>query len=64
MSIKCNMNSASVSGFLEEPESDLINKAAISEKNGNNMDGNTIDLDLIESAVKMILKAIGENPDR
>ena len=64
MSIKCNMNSASVSGFLEEPESDLINKAAISEKNGNNMDGNTIDLDLIKNAVKMILKAIGENPDR
>ena len=58
------MNSASVSGFLEEPESDLINKAAISEKNGNNMDGNTIDLDLIKNAVKMILKAIGENPDR
>ena len=58
------MNSATASGFLEEPESDLINKAAISEKNGNNMDGNTIDLDLIKNAVKMILKAIGENPDR
>ncbi|MEI7853156.1 MAG: GTP cyclohydrolase I FolE [Planctomycetota bacterium] len=28
------------------------------------MDGNTIDLDLIKTAVKMILKAIGENPDR
>ena len=64
MSIKCNMNSATASGFLEEPESDLINKAAISEKNGNNMDGNTIDLDMIKNAVKMILKAIGENPDR
>ena len=64
MSIKCNMNSATTSGFLEEPESDLINKAAISEKNGNNMDRNTVDLDLIKSAVKMILKAIGENPDR
>ena len=64
MSIKCNMNNASVSGFLEESESDLINKAAISENNGNNMDGNTIDLDLIKTAVKMILKAIGENPDR
>ena len=64
MSIKCNMNSASVSDFLEEPESDLVNKPAISEKNGNNMDVNTIDLDLIKTAVKMILKAIGENPDR
>jgi GTP cyclohydrolase I len=28
------------------------------------MDGNTIDLDMIKNAVKMILKAIGENPDR
>jgi GTP cyclohydrolase IA len=28
------------------------------------MDVNTIDLDLIKTAVKMILKAIGENPDR
>ncbi|MEN9656003.1 MAG: hypothetical protein RL311_942 [Bacteroidota bacterium] len=64
MSIKCNMNIASVSDFLEEPESDLVNKPAISEKNGNNMDVNTIDLDLIKTAVKMILKAIGENPDR
>jgi len=64
MSIKCNMNSASVSDFLEEPESDLVKKTAISEKNGNNMDVNTIDLDLIKTAVKMILKAIGENPDR
>lgn len=64
MSIKCNMNSASVSGFLEESESNLVNKTAISEKNGNNMDGNTIDLDMIKNAVKMILKAIGENPDR
>jgi len=64
MSIKCNMNNASVSDFLEEPESDLVNKPAISEKNGNNMDVNTIDLDLIKTAVKMILKAIGENPDR
>ena len=64
MSIKCNMNSASVSDFLEESESNLVNKPAISEKNGNNMDGNTIDLDLIKNAVKMILKAIGENPDR
>jgi GTP cyclohydrolase I len=58
------MNSASVSDFLEESESNLVNKPAISEKNGNNMDGNTIDLDLIKNAVKMILKAIGENPDR
>jgi GTP cyclohydrolase I len=58
------MNSASVSGFLEESESNLVNKTAISEKNGNNMDGNTIDLDMIKNAVKMILKAIGENPDR
>ncbi len=58
------MNNASVSDFLEEPESDLVNKPAISEKNGNNMDVNTIDLDLIKTAVKMILKAIGENPDR
>jgi len=58
------MNSASVSDFLEESESDLLNKTAISEKNGNNMDGNTIDFDLIKTAVKMILKAIGENPDR
>ena len=64
MSIKCNMNSASVSGFIEESESNLVNKTAISEKNGNNMDGNTIDLDMIKNAVKMILKAIGENPDR
>ena len=64
MSIKCNMNSASVSELLEESESNLLNKPAISEKNGNNMDGNTIDLDLIKTAVKMILKAIGENPDR
>ena len=64
MSIKCNMNSASVSGFLEESESNLVNKTAISEKNGDNMDGNTIDLDMIKNAVKMILKAIGENPDR
>lgn len=64
MSIKCNMNSASVSELLEESESNLVNKLAISEKNGNNMDGNTIDLDLIKNAVKMILKAIGENPDR
>ena len=58
------MNSASVSELLEESESNLLNKPAISEKNGNNMDGNTIDLDLIKTAVKMILKAIGENPDR
>ena len=64
MSIKCNMISASVSDFLEESESNLVNKPAISEKNGNNMDVNTIDLDLIKTAVKMILKAIGENPDR
>jgi GTP cyclohydrolase I len=58
------MNSASVSGFLEESESNIINKTGISEKNGNNMDGNTIDLDSIKTAVKMILKAVGENPDR
>ena len=64
MSIKCNMNNASASELLEESESNLLNKPAISEKNGNNMDGNTIDLDLIKTAVKMILKAIGENPDR
>lgn len=64
MSIKCNMNNASASELLEESESNLFNKPAISEKNGNNMDGNTIDLDLIKTAVKMILKAIGENPDR
>ena len=41
------MNSASGSGFLEEPESDLINKASSSGKNGNNMDGNAIDIELI-----------------
>ena len=64
MSIKCNMNNASASELLEESESNLLNKPAISEKNGNNMDCNTIDLDLIKTAVKMILKAIGENPDR
>lgn len=64
MSIKCNMNNASASELLEESESNLLNKPAISEINGNNMDGNTIDLDLIKTAVKMILKAIGENPDR
>ena len=58
------MNNASASELLEESESNLLNKPAISEKNGNNMDGNTIDLDLIKTAVKMILKAIGENPDR
>ena len=58
------MNNASASELLEESESNLFNKPAISEKNGNNMDGNTIDLDLIKTAVKMILKAIGENPDR
>ena len=64
MSIKFNMNNDSASELLEESESNLLNKPAISEKNGNNMDGNTIDLDLIKTAVKMILKAIGENPDR
>ena len=58
------MNNASASELLEESESNLLNKPAISEINGNNMDGNTIDLDLIKTAVKMILKAIGENPDR
>ena len=40
MSIKCNMNSASVSDFLEESESNLVNKPAISEKNGTLVLGN------------------------
>lgn len=64
MSIKCNMNRALVSDILDESESDLTNKATISGKNGNNMDGNAIDIELIKTAVKMILKGIGENPDR
>jgi GTP cyclohydrolase I len=58
------MNRALVSDILDESESDLTNKATISGKNGNNMDGNAIDIELIKTAVKMILKGIGENPDR
>lgn len=49
---------------MEVAKSDLLNNALISDKNGNNMDGNTVDLELIKTAVKMILQAVGENPDR
>lgn len=65
MAIKCNMNSgALVTELLDESESCSVNKTAISEKSGNNMDGNNIDLESIRIAVKMILKAVGDNPDR
>lgn len=65
MAIKCNMNSgALVTELLDESESCSVNKTAISEKSGNNMDGNNIDLESIKIAVKMILKAVGDNPDR
>jgi GTP cyclohydrolase I len=59
------MNSgALVTELLDESESCSVNKTAISEKSGNNMDGNNIDLESIKIAVKMILKAVGDNPDR
>jgi len=64
MSIKCNINRVLDSDFLEGSELGSVTKTAISQKNGNNMDGNTVDLESIKTAVKMILKAIGENPDR
>ena len=64
MSIKCNINRVLDSDFLEGSELGSVSKTAISQKNGNNMDGNTVDLESIKTAVKMILKAIGENPDR
>ena len=35
-----------------------VNKTAISQKNGNNMDGNTVDLESIKTAVKMIFGPI------
>ena len=59
------MNSgALVTELLDESESCSVNNTAISEKCGNNMDGNNIDLESIKIAVKMILKAVGDNPDR
>ena len=64
MSIKCNINRVLDYDFLEGSELGSVSKTAISQKNGNNMDGNTVDLESIKTAVKMILKAIGENPDR
>lgn len=64
MSIKYNINRVLDSDFLEGSELGSVSKTAISQKNGNNMDGNTVDLESIKTAVKMILKAIGENPDR
>ena len=54
MSIKCNMNRALVSDILEESESDLTNKATISGINGNNMDGNAIDIELIKDKIERI----------
>ena len=64
MSIKYNINRVLDSDFLEGSELGSVSKTAISQKNGNNMNGNTVDLESIKTAVKMILKAIGENPDR
>ncbi len=65
MAIKCSVNSgALVTEILDESVSGSVNNVAISEKSGNNMDGNKVDLESIKIAVKMILKAVGDNPDR
>lgn len=65
MAIKCSVNSgALVTEILDESVSGSVNNVAISEKSGNNMNGNKVDLESIKIAVKMILKAVGDNPDR
>lgn len=65
MAIKCSVNSSAlVTEILDESVSGSVNNVAISEKSGNNMNGNKVDLESIKIAVKMILKAVGDNPDR
>lgn len=64
MSIKCNINTALGSEFTEEPNLAYLNNSAISQKNENDMDMHTFDHESIKTAVRMILKAVGENPDR
>lgn len=64
MSIKCNINRVLDTDFLNGSELDSVTNTANSQKNDNNMNGTSVDLESIKTAIKMILKAIGENPDR